>query len=88
MSANVDYTWKKIQFELMKQYVRRTQGTFIENKGSALVWQYRDSDPEFGAWQAKELSQHLNELLFGYPVEVISGKGYIEVKLQGINKGV
>ena len=32
-------------------FIYSRQGTFIENKGSALVWQYRDSDPEFGAWQ-------------------------------------
>lgn len=66
MQATQDFTWKRIAFELMKQYSRRTQGSYIENKGSALVWQYRDSDPEFGLWQAKELSQHLLEFMFGY----------------------
>ena len=25
----------------------------------AEVWQYRDADPHFGSWQAKELSSHL-----------------------------
>ncbi|CAD7971849.1 unnamed protein product, partial [Amoebophrya sp. A120] len=80
-------TWKKIAFELLKHYVHRTQGSYIENKGSALVWQYRDSDPEFGRWQAKELSQHLREFMFGFPVEIVEGKGYIEVKLAGVNKG-
>ncbi|KAL8426563.1 hypothetical protein ACSSS7_008084 [Eimeria intestinalis] len=28
-----------------------------------------------------------DELLFGYPVTVVSGKGYVEVKLLGVNKG-
>ncbi|CEL98035.1 unnamed protein product [Vitrella brassicaformis CCMP3155] len=88
MSQNVDYTWKQIAVELMMQYVKRTQGSFIENKGSALVFQYRDSDPDFGQWQAKELSNYLSELLFGYPVSVMTGKGYVEVKLRGVNKGV
>lgn len=55
------------------------QGSFIENKGSALVWQYRDSDPEFGMMQCKELSTYLREFLFGYPIEVLTGKGYLEV---------
>lgn len=27
-----DFTWKDIAMELMKQYVKRTQGAFIENK--------------------------------------------------------
>lgn len=83
-----DYTWKTFAFEIMRQFVKRTQGSFIENKGSALVWQYRDADQHFGSWQAKELSSHLKELLFGFDVEVMEGKGYVEVKLRGINKGV
>ncbi|CAD7976959.1 unnamed protein product [Amoebophrya sp. A25] len=82
-----DSTWKKIVFELLKHYVHRTQGSYIENKGSALVWTYRDSDPEFGRWQAKELSQHLREFMFAFPVEIVEGKGYLEVKLAGVNKG-
>lgn len=88
MAQNPDYSWKTYAFEVMRQFVKRTQGSFIENKGSALVWQYRDADQQFGMWQAKELSSHLKELLFGFDVEVSEGKGYVEVKLRGINKGV
>lgn len=72
---------------MFKHYAHRTQGSYIENKGSALVWTYRDSDPEFGRWQAKELGHHLREFMCGFPVEVVEGKGYIEVKTAGINKG-
>jgi trehalose 6-phosphate synthase/phosphatase len=84
----VDITWKEVVFELMRQFVRRTQGACIENKGSALVWQYRDADQHYGSWQAKELSSTLKQLLFGFDVEVVEGKGYVEVKLSHINKGV
>ena len=28
------------------------------------VWQYRDADPHFGSWQAKELSSHLKDRLY------------------------
>lgn len=88
MVSKPDNTWKSNAFEIMRQFVKRTQGSFIENKGSALVWQYRDADQHFGSWQAKELSSHLKELLFGWDVEVMEGKGYVEVKLRGINKGL
>ncbi|OEH79151.1 trehalose-6-phosphate synthase domain-containing protein [Cyclospora cayetanensis] len=67
MCPDADFTWKSVAMELMLQYVKRTQGSFIENKGSALVFQYRDADPDF--------------------VTVVSGKGYVEVKLLGVNKG-
>merc|ERR1711881_757117 len=82
MVQNPDNTWKNHAFEIMRHFVKRTQGSFIENKGSALVWQYRDADQHFGSWQAKELSSNLKELLFGFNVDVIAGKGYVEVKLQ------
>jgi len=84
----VDSSWKNHAYELMRQFCKRTQGAYIENKGSALVWQYRDADQHYGSWQAKELSSHLKELLFGFDVEVVGGKGYVEVKLRHINKGV
>jgi hypothetical protein len=28
-----------------------TDGSYIETKDSALVWNYRDADPDFGSWQ-------------------------------------
>lgn len=82
-----DYTWKSITFEIMTQYAKRTQGSYIENKGSALVWVFRNADPDFGAWQAKELSQTLTDILFGFPVEVVSAKGFVDVRLEGVSKG-
>eukprot|EP00415_Alexandrium_ostenfeldii_P001103 UN1103 len=88
MTDKPDQTWKPYAFEIVRQFVKRTQGSFIEDMGSALVWQYRDADQHFGSWQAKELSSHLKELLFGFEVDVIDGKGYVEVKLRGVNKGV
>jgi len=88
LDPNADYTWKTYAFEIMKQFVKRTQGSRIEHKGSALVWQYRDADQHFGSWQAKELSSNLKDLLFGFEVDVAEGTGYVEVKLRGINKGV
>ena len=33
------------------------------NKGSALLWQFRDADPEFGWLQSKELEDHLTTVL-------------------------
>ncbi|EER18482.1 trehalose-6-phosphate synthase, putative [Perkinsus marinus ATCC 50983] len=87
-SERDDTSWKAIAMELMKQYVARTQGSYIEYKGSALVWQYGDADPDFGQWQAKELANSLEELLDTYNVEVVCGKGFVEIKLKGVNKGV
>mmetsp|Transcript_11919 Transcript_11919/g.27814 ORF Transcript_11919/g.27814 Transcript_11919/m.27814 type:complete len:1054 (+) Transcript_11919:71-3232(+) len=88
MVNNPDSSWKEYADNIMRQFQARTAGSRIENKGSALVWNYRDADQHFGSWQAKELSVHLKDLLFGFDVDVITGKGYVEVKLRNINKGV
>ena len=34
-------------------YTESTDGSFIEAKESALVWHYRDADPDFGSWQVR-----------------------------------
>jgi trehalose 6-phosphate synthase/phosphatase len=65
----------------------RTNGAFTLRKGSAVSWHYTDADPEFGSMQAKELTDHLAGVLGGYPVQVLSGHGYVEVRPQGVNKG-
>jgi trehalose 6-phosphate synthase/phosphatase len=59
----------------------------VEQKTASLTWHYRAADPEFGAFQAKDLQQHLNEVLSNQPVEVLSGDHVIEVRPHGVNKG-
>lgn len=48
---------------IMNIYAQRTHGTYVENKGSALLWQFRDADPEFGWLQSKEMEDHLTTVL-------------------------
>ena len=88
-----DQTWKESARLIMKIFVQRTHGTYVEEKGNALIWQYRDADPEFGFLQSKELEEHLKEVLRGSKeVEVIRGggvaDGYIEVRPAGVSKGL
>ena len=86
--STVDMSWTSIAFQLMELYRQRVQNTYIHFKGSAMVWQYREADPELGAWQARELSAALEETLSAHHVVVSSGKGYVEVRIRGVNKGV
>lgn len=72
----------------MQQYTESTDGSYIEQKESSMVWHYRDADPDFGSWQAKELLDHLESVLVNQPVTVKSGAHIVEVKPQGVSKGV
>merc|ERR1712151_804219 len=90
-----DDDWKTIVFEVMKMYTKRVQGSVVEYKGSAITWNYR----HVGALMvAKEIALGLtrfldpqsgeDSLLHGYPVAVVNGPGYVEVRLKDVDKGV
>ncbi|KAB2017864.1 hypothetical protein ES319_D08G190800v1 [Gossypium barbadense] len=83
-----DFDWKQIAEPVMKLYTETTDGSAIETKESSLVWNYRDADPDFGFCQAKELLDHLESVLANEPVLVKSGQHIVEVKPQGVNKGL
>ena len=81
--------WKDTAKQIISAYVSRTEGSSLEEKDCGVVFYYRETDPDLGSWQAKELISHLEILL--KPVlsecEVYYGLGYVEVKPRGINKG-
>ncbi|CAN1230203.1 Probable alpha,alpha-trehalose-phosphate synthase [UDP-forming] 7 [Linum grandiflorum] len=83
-----DFSWFQIAEPVMKLYTEATDGSYIETKESALVWHHRDADSGFGASQAKEMLDHLESVLANEPVTVRSGQFIVEVKPQGVSKGV
>ncbi|TYI81620.1 hypothetical protein E1A91_D05G165800v1 [Gossypium mustelinum] len=85
---NSEFGWKEIAEPVMKLYTEATDGSSIETKESALVWHHRDADPGFGSSQAKEMLDHLESVLANEPVTVKSGQFIVEVKPQGVSKGV
>ncbi|KAL5573955.1 hypothetical protein UlMin_023552 [Ulmus minor] len=87
-SSSSDIGWMKIAEPIMKMYAEATDGSCIEVKETALVWQYRYADPVFGSSQAGELLDHLESVLANEPVVVKRGKHIVEVKPQGVSKGL
>ncbi|CAL9015723.1 unnamed protein product [Prunus brigantina] len=85
---SIDFGWIQIAEPVMKLYTEATDGSSIETKESALVWHHRDADPGFGSSQAKELLDHLESVLANEPVAAKSGQYIVEVKPQGVSKGV
>ncbi|XP_071685823.1 probable alpha,alpha-trehalose-phosphate synthase [UDP-forming] 7 [Rutidosis leptorrhynchoides] len=85
---NSDFGWMQMAEPVMKLYTEATDGSSIETKESALVWQYRDADPGFGFAQAKEMLDHLESVLANEPVAVKSGQYIVEVKPQEASKGL
>lgn len=86
LAAELD--WKEIVEPIMKHYMEATDGSSMEVKESALVWHHRDADPDFGSCQAKELLDHLENVLANEPAVVQRGQHIVEVKPQGVTKGL
>ncbi|KAL7310863.1 hypothetical protein PS15m_010305 [Mucor circinelloides] len=86
---NLDMSWKDDVKEVFEYYTERTPGSFIEEKECALTWHYRKADPKYGAFQARELQNHLEQNVVGkLPVECLVGKMNVEVRPSLVNKGV
>ncbi|KAK9276226.1 hypothetical protein L1049_005757 [Liquidambar formosana] len=87
-SLAVDLDWITIVEPVMRLYTETTDGSNIEIKESALVWHHQDADPDFGSCQAKELLDHLENVLANEPAVVTRGQHIVEVKPQGVSKGL
>ncbi|EPS59044.1 hypothetical protein M569_15766, partial [Genlisea aurea] len=80
--------WKQIAEPVMQLYTETTDGSVIDVKETAMGWCYEDADPDFGSCQAKELLDHLESVLANEPVTVKTGHSCVEVKPQGVSKGL
>ena len=79
--------WKPVVKEIMQLYTERTAASYIEEKDSAILWRYDDADVDFGHLQASEMRDHLCVVLANNVCDVLHGKGYVEVRPSGIDKG-
>jgi trehalose 6-phosphate synthase/phosphatase len=86
--AEVDLTWLPRVERLFRQVAREVPGTFVERKSASVTWHYRQAEPEYAAWRAKELLVAIEQLLQGMPAEVLLGHRVVEVRSRGVNKGL
>ena len=83
-----DFSWKERVLEVLRHYEGSTPGSEVEEKQSAIVWPYRQADPEFGELKSRQLMSELYAMLVNAPVEVHHGKKIVEVSSIHVNKGV
>ncbi|MFC5049433.1 bifunctional alpha,alpha-trehalose-phosphate synthase (UDP-forming)/trehalose-phosphatase [Rubritalea spongiae] len=88
LNEHVDTTWKETVLPHLEAATALTPGSEVEEKNSALVWHYRQADPEFALWRAKGLLSELTSTTASLPVSVHHGQKIIEVASQLVNKGV
>ncbi|KAJ1835478.1 hypothetical protein LPJ63_001098 [Coemansia sp. RSA 2711] len=86
--AEMDMSWKDEVMSIFEFYTERTAGATIEAKETSITWHFRNADPEYGEFQAKECMNHLeNSVVSKRPVEILVGKKCLEVRPISVNKG-
>jgi len=88
MVGDIDLGWKETIARIFQFYSMSTPSTKVEEKHSALVWHYRQADPEFGAWKAASLIGELTETISNLPVSIHQGQKIVEVSSQHVSKGM
>ncbi len=88
MGDNVDLSWAGEVENILDYFVQRTPRSFVEREESYLSWHYRDSDPEWGKLQARNLLVHLMATpASSHGFEIVRGFKAVQVRPIGISKG-
>lgn len=80
--------WKDRIRPILELFVTRCTGSLVEEKKNTLTWHYRNTHPDLGFIRSRELLNTLSQLTANTPLQVIDGNKVLEVRLQGIDKGL
>lgn len=84
----IETDWKDKVYPVLKEYVERCPGSFIEEKNASLVWHYRNVDEDFVQVRIHELKDDLFEILKNEPkLIMLEGNKILEVKSTLYDKG-
>lgn len=84
---SVSCEWKYEILPTLEHFVKRTPGSFIEEKDFSLVWRYRKVEPGLGEQRSRELLEHLKYVVSNMNLNVLQESMSIEIKSSLINKG-
>lgn len=80
--------WKEQIRPILQLFVTRTTGSLMEEKKNTLTWHYRNTHPDLGFVRSRELLNNLMQLTANTPLQVIDGNKVIEIRTQGVDKGI
>ena len=86
--VDLDLTWLRPIERLLRRVAADVPGAHVERKSCSVAWHYRQAEPEYGSWRARELLNDLHQHLAGAPAEILVGHQVVEVRALGVDKGV
>ena len=85
---DLDLSWLRPIERLLRRVAADVPGVHVERKSCSVAWHYRQAEPEYGSWRARELLNDLHQHLAGAPAEILAGHQVVEVRALGVDKGV
>jgi len=85
---DLDLSWMRPIERLLRRVAADVPGAHVERKSCSIAWHYREAEPEYGTWRARELLNDLGQHLAGAPAEVLLGHRVVEVRARGVDKGL
>lgn len=86
--VELDLSWMRPIERLLRRVAADVPGAHVERKSCSVAWHYREAEPEYGTWRARELLNDLGQHLQGAPAEVLLGQRVVEVRARGVDKGL
>ena len=86
--VDLDLSWLRPIERLLRRVAADVPGAHVERKSCSVAWHYREAEREYGSWRAHELLNDLGQHLAGAPAEILQGHQVIEVRAQGVDKGL
>ena len=86
-NPGLSYGWKKDVKAVLENLVRRTPGSFIEEKDYSIAWHYRRIDKDLGEKRVREFRDVLLYLTANLDLQVLEGNKVVEIKNASVNKG-
>ncbi|PWA98239.1 alpha,alpha-trehalose-phosphate synthase [Artemisia annua] len=89
LTDNINLDWIESVKDVFEYFTERTPRSYYELRETSIVWNYKYADIEFGRLQAKDMLQHLwTGPISNASVEVVQGGRSVEVRANGVTKGV
>ena len=85
---DLDLSWMRPIERLLRRVAADVPGAHVERKACSIAWHYREAEPEYGSWRARELLNDLGQHLAGSPAEILQGARVVEVRARGVDKGL
>jgi trehalose 6-phosphate synthase/phosphatase len=86
-NPNLTNSWMPEVKHMLEDLVKRTPGSFIEEKDFSLAWHYRSIDKDLGEKRVREFRDVLLYLTHNQDLQVLEGNKVVEIKNAGVNKG-